>query len=129
MADLTALIERLEKADGPSRELDAAVCRYLVGSPADHWYGLHGDFITDGLAPAITASIDAAVALAERVLPGWVHEIIIDGSGGIHRAICGPDRASHRNQPKLKMGMSKANAAIALVSAVLQSLSAQEGSK
>jgi hypothetical protein len=55
------LIERLEAAEAGSRELDRAV-----------WSAL--EFDHDGeptKCPAYTTSLDAALALAERVLPGW----------------------------------------------------------
>lgn len=60
-----SLIERLEAAEVGSRELDAAIWYALIetcgGKPdrdmIDRW-------------PAYTTSLDAALALAERVLPG-----------------------------------------------------------
>lgn len=87
-ADLQALIERVEKATGPDRELDADIYealgyevkrrserveegwrvrrtvdwRYLDGS---RWLAM--DYLT--------ASVDADLALLERVLPGWRAEI------------------------------------------------------
>ena len=83
---VAGLIEKLEKAEGPSRELDAQI--WLETSPGvtrsvqhvvsatgawppydiDETRDETGRLIT---VPAYTASIDAAVALAERVLPGW----------------------------------------------------------
>jgi hypothetical protein len=59
--DLTELIERLEKATGPDRELDAAI-RDALYSPSARvgW-------------PPYTASLDAALALVEEKLPcQWV---------------------------------------------------------
>lgn len=53
---ITSLIEKLEGADVGSRELDCAVARVL-----DCYKG----FATEHL----TTSLDAALALAERVLP------------------------------------------------------------
>lgn len=50
------LIGRLERATGPDREIDDAL-RIAFGYPPKPW-----DY---------TASIDAALALVERVLPGW----------------------------------------------------------
>lgn len=60
------LIEKLAQADGPSRELDAEISRALAGGPADHWYQDHrGAYVTDNCAPCYTASIDAALTLAD----------------------------------------------------------------
>lgn len=58
-ADLSTLIARLEAAEVGSRELDWAVGAAL-------FTGVRGC-----AAPNATTSLDAALALAERVLPGW----------------------------------------------------------
>ncbi|RUM98979.1 hypothetical protein EET67_04885 [Pseudaminobacter arsenicus] len=79
------LIAKLEKLDGPSREVDAeiATCvdRYVTrpnkGWPDKIDYGrLEADGLVtwpghgfDQLVPAYTARLDAALALVERVLP------------------------------------------------------------
>lgn len=88
------LIAALESAEGPSRELDAAIFNLLdlgrgwIAFKADNcaapplnqrnvrmhdgWF--KGRNLTDKYAEDLdrfTASIDAAVALIERVLPGW----------------------------------------------------------
>ncbi|SOC45718.1 hypothetical protein SAMN05892877_117107 [Rhizobium subbaraonis] len=82
---LDELIERLEKAEGPDRELDSRI--WLETSPGvtrsvqhvvsatgawppydiDETRDETGRLIT---VPSFTASLDAAVELAERVLPG-----------------------------------------------------------
>lgn len=54
------LIERVRNATGPDREIDWDVDEALTGEVPD----FHG-------CPRYTASIDAALALVERVLPGW----------------------------------------------------------
>lgn len=68
------LIARLEALTGPDREADEAIARLTGWSPTggipatgapSHWYSA-----AFGM-PAYTASLDAAVALVERVLPGW----------------------------------------------------------
>lgn len=61
MADLSELIERLEKAEGPSRILDYAI--HEATNPA-----LRAG-VRFGNVPAYTSSIDVAVSLAERTLP------------------------------------------------------------
>ena len=66
------LIERLEKAEGGSRELDAESAR-LFGGQAIARFG-DWDCREDGTGiwrplPRYSSSLDAALALAERVLP------------------------------------------------------------
>jgi hypothetical protein len=96
MTDISELIERVKAATGPDRELDAL----LYAIVADHRTvreNMHPEFGRQLLArnnrpphdeywldhpatvfPAYTASIDAALALAERVLPGCVWTIEAD---------------------------------------------------
>lgn len=60
---MSDLITRLSKLDAPDREVDGEIWRYLMsGEPRAV---LHGPI------PKLTASVDAAIALAARVLPGW----------------------------------------------------------
>lgn len=87
MTDLTSLIERLEKAEWPDGQLDAEILEatggcahreteyYCVedGNSVDSGFTCkrcHKDTYGQRVEP-YTSSIDAAVALAERVLPGW----------------------------------------------------------
>lgn len=91
---ITSLIEKLEGAEGPSIVLDAEICWTLERPRAIQafWRGAMGkpgplpdEFsrLPRGLgmaslevgSPNYTASLDAALALAERVLPGWEGEI------------------------------------------------------
>lgn len=72
MTDLSSLIERVKSATGADRELDLAIATALVpdvivlrqrdddsgSDPYTYW--------------EYTASLDATIALAEEVLPGWV---------------------------------------------------------
>lgn len=79
------LIAKIEKLDGPDREVDAEIATSVGGYVYEKrdrdqkawFYPLDGGWrrqlhrtFADKL-PASTASLDAAVALAERVLPGW----------------------------------------------------------
>ncbi len=59
------LITRLSKLDAPDREVDREIHAYF-GLP-------FSEVLCDKpfLYNAYTASVDAAIALAERVLPGW----------------------------------------------------------
>lgn len=89
---LQALLERVEAASGSDRDLDfdlEVACappahaahwqgqrvRVYEGIPADEYNTEHRDYRVKGSkdanpAPAYTASIDAAVALVEKMLPG-----------------------------------------------------------
>ncbi len=61
------LITRLSKLDAPDREVDALIGKHLFPDEAKSFFDFN--------APAYTASVDAAIALAERVLPGWGWEL------------------------------------------------------
>ncbi len=86
MADLRELIEMLEKATGPKLDLDGRVWCAVNGYEFVMWDGA-GCVYKNPAAPTwdiggikhasarevrpYTASLDAAVALVERMLPGW----------------------------------------------------------
>ena len=62
------LIARVEAANGPDREIDADISRTLGLTYRDGAFGIgYGD---DWPQAELTASIDAALALVERMLPG-----------------------------------------------------------
>jgi hypothetical protein len=79
MRDLAGLIEKVEALEGPSREVDGAVWCAVNGYPFVMWDGAGCVYRgKDGISHIAsnnisnyTASLDAAVALVERVLPGW----------------------------------------------------------
>lgn len=80
MTDLQGLIERLEKAEGPDRELDNSLTLAafpegrIVLAPDQRYDYIMGSSGGGPVSP-LTASIDAAVAFAERVLPGCWYQI------------------------------------------------------
>ena len=102
MPDLSALIERLEMASGSDREIDCLLWAIQEGIELE-WQGTtlvagtvgvigwcdpgatarnfytNRDVRGPGSIPALTASIDAAVAFKERVLPGWAWAAGLDG--------------------------------------------------
>ena len=99
------LIETLRAAERGSRKLDGAVCKTAGdctdyhASPNQYW--MYRGTPTTIDIPHVTTTVDAALALAERVMPGqWMviiqraldHIIfIINGQGGLEplpRAIC-----------------------------------------
>ncbi|MDH7787707.1 hypothetical protein QBD01_003734 [Ochrobactrum sp. 19YEA23] len=69
---MTDLITRLSKLDAPDREVDAEIVLQNGWQvfPGDRWIGPEGKIVV----PEYTRSVDAAIALAERVLPGWVFD-------------------------------------------------------
>lgn len=88
MTDLSELIERVKAATGPDRDLDIALLPLwepghdALKSYDDRYqtelrdgvfsvWKLDGGYSASIQFPRFTTSIDAALALAERVLPGW----------------------------------------------------------
>lgn len=79
--ELTALAERVEQAEGPSRKLDAEICRALDlagGNPIlapgmNGWLVGSKDNPNPVKAPAYTASIDAALTLVPEGSPMELH--------------------------------------------------------
>lgn len=115
MMEASELIERLEKATGPDREIDALLWAHFDNRVVRIAYGeviarkrdslddvrlgfvdptpLRSNFYGwDG--EAYTASIDAALALVERVLPGWKRGFRdhdeVEGDG-VCAWLCSPD--------------------------------------
>ena len=67
MTDLYALIARLEAAEAGSHELDKAVA-VACGSTINVWAEIAADGTFLGSVRPVTTSLDAALALADRVL-------------------------------------------------------------
>jgi len=77
---LRALRERVREATWPDRELDALIwgiedTRPLAAAGGDRpiYKQCPDDAVAFDSPPPFTASIDASLALVERVLPGWQH--------------------------------------------------------
>lgn len=67
-ATLSALLARVEAATGPDREIDLSLAALAYPkTPRSYW----ADHTGHGAQEEYTASVDAALALIERVLPGW----------------------------------------------------------
>ncbi|KAB2655938.1 hypothetical protein F9K94_15540 [Brucella tritici] len=106
------LITRLSKLDAPDREVDGEIWRYLMSDePRAVLYGP---------IPKLTASVDAAIALAERVLPGWGFFLRSDKDG--HN--CGMVYPVHNF-----VTPGTASGATAAISMCIAILSAKEASK
>ena len=151
MGDLAGLIERVEKLTGPDREVDAEIDAALLGGRASHTftedcggaklrksYGpgtvfLNPDPNDNGghvlishhrKAAVYTASLDAAIALVERCLPGWSGDVDIGhpiaDSGKVGARLFPPEPGW-----KNYAGESK-NSAIALLLALLRAMQKEE---
>lgn len=87
MSEREELLTRVQKATGPDREIDGDIAEMFDAAPSHlprvtgvgrSW--LWAEFVEPDSwetwgAPEYTASIDAALALVERVLPGWKWQI------------------------------------------------------
>lgn len=121
-SDLENLIARVERLEGPSREVDCAIAQCII---PDDWRETTDDigkpmkinraFYHQNMLMETrpTASLDAAIALCERVLPG---EGIVLETHGKNRAGIGVSG---------KYPSSGATPAIALCLATLRALAAQ----
>lgn len=89
MTDLPAIIARLEASDGPDRELDKEIAKHVLGAwirattqggpwryqmLLPEYEGVSPESLPD--VPEYTSSLDACAALQERVLPGYVAELL-----------------------------------------------------
>lgn len=103
------ILKRLKAAKGPSRELDAVIwcfetsttfdglhTEYLNGRPMRvlSYIDEHGDARTEASYANYTASIDAALALVERMLPNALwriekHKDPLGSTDKIYRATAG----------------------------------------
>lgn len=107
MTAIQDLISRLEKAEGPSRELEAAIALATGWSVyvGDNWIGPHGEIAV----PNYTGSLDAAIRLGAHLgaAPPYVLWPALTG-GGTHattdqiarRGVCALLRAIEAKEPQ-----------------------------
>lgn len=110
---MTGLITTLEQLTGPSREADAQIYRALVvDTPMPN-------------GPEYTASLDATIALCERVLPGWQWAA---WGGAIEIGSSTPRCMAHVSDGRQQWTASDTpNAAIALLIALLKAKETSNG--
>lgn len=135
---MTDLIATLSGLTSPSREVDADIFQLLGGSEWDKAYiraqepcGCPHDLAVstarERYSPAYTASIDAAVALCERVLPGWQWAV---WGGAVEAGSTKPRCMAHVSDGRTQWTASDTpNAAIALLIAILTALEARDGTE
>lgn len=102
------LIKPLEAAEVGSRELDGAVWYAIHEPDVDHGC-LHVEQTEQGPVEVLTCelgskyadcvgnyttSLDAALALAERVLPGWVYMLVNDYCGYFRAELVRPESSA-----------------------------------
>jgi hypothetical protein len=128
------IIERLERADKPDRELGFDILRFCgvkvveVDTGSVGIVGLvcwpNGDEVPDKDI-AITSSIGAALGLVERMLPGW-HLVTtqIDGKG---QATLSMPMVPARDAPQGKSPPLDLPICNAILIAMFRALKAQEG--
>jgi hypothetical protein len=98
---MTDLIKRLEKAEAGSRELDLRVFERFDLVDGERWTEADLDYaLTDPdrtiNPPPLTTSLDAALALAERVHPdGWLDLDVRPGRTSHARQCFEGNRAHH----------------------------------
>lgn len=102
---LRELRARVEKCSGPDREIDGALAAAFEPGVYDVW---------PHLTPEFTASIDAALALVERCLPGQTWSILN----------CAMRRVSE-NHSRLVKGISAQEICLAAIGCLLSALEAQ----
>lgn len=115
------LVARLEVATEGSREIDAWIADIFDPAPDQHdgfsgrWPFAPGSEF-DAQVPPVTTSLDAALALAERVLPeGWGYRLTRTERGGHHAATL------HWSHPVNREAYAEARAAaLALCIAILR---------
>lgn len=123
-SDLQALAERLDGLSGPDRATDCELAVALDGfwyddgaiyARAGYCHEVDGVICTPGqapdmLVPKYTYSLDAAVALVERVLPGWfltLDRYVMDDFADMDEGMLSEACADHRWRVWLKRGGKK----------------------
>lgn len=140
--DLTALIERVEKATGPDSALDVAIaCTLLDARQHKAWNAANG-FRPRGAPPLpdvvfwmrharpYTSSLDAALALVEEILPGkyWY---VCAGRARVGEPLYGAqivDKDANGVSHDEPMGIAEHDhsAPLALILALLRALQSQQ---
>ena len=142
---LRDLLERAERATGPDRTLDAlievrarnveAARTGLAPEMRAKWRASRSGEVSDGhtfyFAAPVTDSVDAALALIGRALPGWIVSQCFEWEDDILRAK-GPwlailkERGVHLTAPNLARCQHAPTPALALCAALLAAMIEQE---
>lgn len=125
-AALQSLRERVEKADGPDRELDALITEAFEDERSLGRIYLEsrrkGEYAPRGFLISYTASIDSAVALIERKFPGCEFEMTnIYGIARVSLPL------NFSDTPYATATRLDGNLALALIAALLSALETRNG--
>lgn len=117
-ADLKALRGRLRAASGSDRELDIAVGGLWPNPP----FNVSDKVFRNAkpVCPFFTASIDAALALCERKLPGWGFVLTTNDDGGFLFELC------RNNTPGAGPDCEAPTAPLAILLALLEAMIGKE---
>jgi hypothetical protein len=139
MSDLSSLIARLEAAEGPNYALEVDIFKFFNPEYSDYVQGRGGlvhkedgedqRVLSNVRPPNVMASLDAAVSLANRVLPGWFWRCgstPLFPNGWAHVSRYRADHCDRQDEASCADGKA-ANVAIALVLTTLRALQ-QKGS-
>lgn len=148
---LGALLERVTKATGADRKIDAeivAALRYCRPGFPDWIVGWAGPFVpnipdagrvaighsngktgTHWSAEPVTASLDAALAMAERVMPPLDWTVRRNADKGFHAILDGPtpETPDGSIRPWVFVSATAPTPALALLAALLKSLAQELG--
>jgi hypothetical protein len=119
---LKELLERVEKATGPDRDIDFDLAELLdefafvpTFGMAGNWYKRPVQYGLTTDVPAYTASIDAAVALVGKVLPGWSWVVGRNDTDSEHMCIMG-------DSPQNEFESEGSSPPLAILAAMLRAL-------
>jgi hypothetical protein len=130
MATLQGLLRRVLIADGPNYELEEQIAIHVAKLPATVTVGheiLGNERVVPVRVPTYTASLDAALGLMERVLPG-VWYVLARGRIGPDEPLYGARliKAGSEDGAILAEAEHDTSQALALLAAVLIALSEKE---
>jgi hypothetical protein len=131
---LKSLLERVEKATGPDRELDLEIANVAGWRCDGDWlYTPSGAMaaFNDDSPPRYTASLDASLSLVNEMLPGWTR--LVDATApecGINVELFAPDdkvsrRRGRRRAPHRTKGTHNLEPHATLI-AIIRALIAQK---
>lgn len=139
--DYSSILDRLGKSTGPDRELDFAIGATLDGwerkwsedreTHRGGWYMRQADFswshYSVALLPQYTDSLDAAIALVERMLPGWNFQV--HGTRGAASVLLYEPGVPFRDVPKAQSGVMVRPICLAFLIALFRALQGQGGGR